>query len=73
MKFGIRNTSVVYPNSAGNIWEDTKAHIQRAERDGFDSLWVMDYFYQLAAHGSVEEAFLDAWTVLPALARVNRA
>jgi F420-dependent oxidoreductase-like protein len=71
MKFGIRNTSFVYPDGTGNIWEDTKAHIQRAERDGFDSFWVMDHFYQLPAHGSVVEPFLDAWTVLPALAAVT--
>jgi F420-dependent oxidoreductase-like protein len=71
MKFGIRNTSFVYPNSTGNIWEDTRAHIQRAEQDGFDSFWVMDHFYQLPAHGPVEEPFLDAWTVLPALAAVT--
>jgi alkanesulfonate monooxygenase SsuD/methylene tetrahydromethanopterin reductase-like flavin-dependent oxidoreductase (luciferase family) len=67
MKFDIRNTSFVYPNDVGDIWEDTKAHIQRAEQDGFDSFWVMDHFYQLPMHGSVGEPFLDAWTVLPAL------
>lgn len=68
MKFGLRNTSFLYPNGTGKIWEDTKNHIQRAERDGFHSFWVMDHFYQLPAHGSEEEPFLDAWTVLPALA-----
>ena len=71
MKFGIRNTSFVYPDGTGDIWEDTKSHIQRAEADGFDSFWVMDHFYQLPAHGSVHEPFLDAWTVLPALAAVT--
>lgn len=71
MKFGLRNTSYVYPNGTGDIWTDTKTHIQRAERDGFDSFWVMDHFYQLPAHGSEAEPFLDAWTVLPALAAVT--
>lgn len=71
MKFGLRNTSFVYPHSTGNIWEDTKSHIQRAEQDGFDSFWVMDHFYQLPAHGSVDELFFDAWTILPALAAVT--
>jgi F420-dependent oxidoreductase-like protein len=71
MKFGIRNTSFVYPNGTGYIWEDTKAHIQRAEQDSFDSFWVMDHFYQLPIHGSVEEPFLDAWTILPAMAAVT--
>ncbi len=31
----------------------------------------MDHFYQLPIHGSTEEPFLDAWTVLPALAAVT--
>ena len=71
MKFGLRNTSFLYPNGTGNIWEDTKAHIQRVEKDGFDLFWVMDHFYQLPIHGSTEEPFLDAWTILPALAAVT--
>lgn len=71
MKFGIRNTSFVFPDGTANIWEDTRTHIQRAEQDGFDSFWVMDHFYQLPAHGSVEEPFFDAWTILPALAAVT--
>ena len=71
MKFGLRNTSFVYPNGTGNIWDDVKTNIQRAEQDGFDSFWVMDHFYQLPVHGSEEEPFLDAWTVLPALAAVT--
>jgi F420-dependent oxidoreductase-like protein len=71
MKFGLRNTSFVYPNGTGKIWDDTQAHIQRAEQDGFHSFWLMDHFYQLPAHGLQEEPFLDAWTVLPALATVT--
>lgn len=71
MKFGLRNTSFVYPHGTGEIWEDTKTQIRRAERDGFDSFWVMDHFYQLPAHGAEEEPFLDAWTLLPALAAVT--
>jgi len=71
MKFGLRNTSFVYPNGTGKIWEDTETHIQRAEQDGFHSFWVMDHFYQLPAHGSEQEPFLDAWTALPALAAVT--
>ncbi|HKY54672.1 MAG TPA: TIGR03560 family F420-dependent LLM class oxidoreductase [Anaerolineales bacterium] len=71
MKFGLRNTSFVYPEGRGNIWQDVKTRIQRAEKDDFDSFWVMDHFYQLPVHGSEEEPFLDAWTVLPALAAVT--
>ncbi|HEY2979595.1 MAG TPA: TIGR03560 family F420-dependent LLM class oxidoreductase [Anaerolineales bacterium] len=71
MKFGLRNTSFVYPDGTGDLWADTRARIRRAEEDGFDSFWVMDHFYQLPMHGPVKEPFLDAWTVLPALAAVT--
>jgi alkanesulfonate monooxygenase SsuD/methylene tetrahydromethanopterin reductase-like flavin-dependent oxidoreductase (luciferase family) len=71
MKFGICNISFVYPAGTGNIWRDTKAYIQHAERDGFDSFCVMDHFYQISVHGSVEEPFLDAWIILHALAVVT--
>lgn len=33
MKFGLRNTSFVYPHGTGHMWADTRAHIQRAEAD----------------------------------------
>lgn len=71
MKFGLRNTSFVYPGGTGDIWEDTRAHIQRAEADGFHSFWVMDHFSQLPSHGPEDEPFFDAWTILPALAAVT--
>lgn len=71
MKFGIRNVSFHYPNGRSSIWENVKTHVRRAETDGFDSFWVMDHFYQLPSHGSVEEPFMDGWTVLPALAAVT--
>ncbi len=71
MKFGLRNTSFVYPQGSGDIWRDLKDCIQRAERDGFDTFWLMDHFYQLPSHGSPHEPFLDAWTALPALAAVT--
>ncbi len=71
MKFGLRNTSFVYPQGTGDVWMDTSEHIRRVERDGFDSFWLMDHFFQLPSHGSVEEPFLDAWTALPALAAVT--
>ena len=34
--------ATVHPNSTGDIWEDAKAHIQRAEKDGLDLFWVID-------------------------------
>jgi F420-dependent oxidoreductase-like protein len=71
VKFGVRNTSFIYPGGTGDIWRDTVNHIRWVETLGFDSFWVMDHFYQLPVHGSVDEPFFDAWTILPALAAVT--
>jgi F420-dependent oxidoreductase-like protein len=46
-----------------------------AEESGFDSVWVMDHFYQLPMLGPSSNAMLEAYTLLGALAartsRVN--
>ena len=44
-----------------------------AEETGFDSVWVMDHFYQLPALGGPERPMLEAYTLLGALgARTER-
>lgn len=73
MKFGLRNVSFHYPaGESASAWENTVAHVLRAERDGWHALWLMDHFIQLPSHGSVDEPFFDAWTALPALAALTR-
>ena len=68
MNFGLRNVSFHYPAAEASAWENTVAHVRRAETDGFDTVWLMDHFVQLPSHGPVDEPFFDAWTALPALA-----
>ena len=46
-------------------------HAMLAEKLGFESYWLMDHFYELPVHGSTDEPFLDAWTLLPAIAAVT--
>jgi F420-dependent oxidoreductase-like protein len=38
------------------------------ERSGFDSVWVMDHFYQLPLLGPIEHEMLESYTLLGALA-----
>ena len=45
---------------------------QAAERAGFDMVTVMDHFYQIAAVGGEEEAMLEGYSVLAALATQTR-
>jgi len=46
------------------IAEHFGAIAQRAEAAGFDSLWVMDHFFQIPGVGPVEYDMLEAYTAL---------
>jgi alkanesulfonate monooxygenase SsuD/methylene tetrahydromethanopterin reductase-like flavin-dependent oxidoreductase (luciferase family) len=39
-----------------------------AEESGFDSVWVMDHYFQLPALGGPDQPMLEAYTLLGALA-----
>src|SRR5258708_6244936 len=43
-----------------------------AEEAGFDSVWVMDHFFQLPPLGGPDEPMLEAYTLLGALAARTR-
>ena len=50
------------------MFDHTVAHATAAERGGFESVWVMDHFWQLPALGGPDEPILEAYTLLGALA-----
>src|SRR6266478_327889 len=50
------------------MFDHTVARAAAAEHGGFDSLWVMDHFWQLPALGGPDEPILEAYTLLGALA-----
>jgi alkanesulfonate monooxygenase SsuD/methylene tetrahydromethanopterin reductase-like flavin-dependent oxidoreductase (luciferase family) len=50
------------------MFDHTIAHARAAEESGFDSVWVMDHFWQLPALGGPDEPILEAYTLLGALA-----
>ncbi len=43
-----------------------------AEEAGFDSVWVMDHFFQLPPLGGPDQPMLEAYTLLGALAARTR-
>ena len=66
-KFGVQ-----LPNFSGPEPADLFGHVAglvtAAEEAGFDSLWVMDHFYQLPPLGGPDQPMLEAYTLLGALA-----
>ena len=64
MKFGLQINAFTWPGGAAEIGP-TLARITRAADDaGFDSIWVMDHFFQIRGGGPPEAPMLDGLTAL---------
>jgi F420-dependent oxidoreductase-like protein len=50
------------------MFDRTLEHALAAEGAGFESVWVMDHFWQLPALGGPDQPILEAYTLLGALA-----
>ncbi len=64
MKFGLQVSSFTWPDGTPAI-ADTLARVVRTADDvGFDSIWVMDHFFQIRSVGDSEEPMLEGNTAL---------
>ena len=66
-RFGVQ-----LPNFSGfdpaDLFDHVAGLVTTAEEAGFDSVWVMDHFYQLPALGGGSQPMLESYTLLGALA-----
>jgi F420-dependent oxidoreductase-like protein len=69
---GMTRLGVQLPNFSGFDSADLFEHIAglatAAEDSGFDSVWVMDHYFQLPPLGGPDQPMLEAYTLLGALA-----
>src|SRR5258708_35384948 len=70
-KFGVQlpNFSGFDP---GDLFDHIAGLVTAAEEAGFDSVWVMDHFFQLPPLGGPDQPMLEAYTLLGALAARTR-
>jgi F420-dependent oxidoreductase-like protein len=69
IRLGLQIPSFTYPGVGTADLFDTIAGIAvTAEQSGFDSVYVMDHFYQLPIIGAVDENMFEAYTLLSAIA-----
>src|SRR5207237_4375063 len=66
--FGIQLPNFTYEQPFETVAEMAKA----ADESGFESLWVMDHFYQLPGLGGSDAPMLEAYTLLGALGALTR-
>ncbi len=71
MKLGLQISSFTWPGGTAAIAPTLAATARQADDLGFDSIWVMDHFFQIRAVGEVEEPMLEGWTTLGYLAALT--
>src|SRR4051812_9893181 len=69
IRLGYQIPNFTYPGlPAEELFDTVAAQAREAEAAGFDTVLVMDHFYQLPGIGAPENAMLEAYTTLGALA-----
>ncbi|MCB1264533.1 MAG: LLM class F420-dependent oxidoreductase [Mycobacterium sp.] len=68
IRCGLQIPNFSYGTPVAELFPTVVAQAREAEAAGFDSVFVMDHFYQLPMLGAPEEPMLEAYTALGALA-----
>jgi F420-dependent oxidoreductase-like protein len=64
MKVGLQISSFTWPGGDAAIGPTLARIVRGADEAGFDSIWVMDHFFQIRGVGRPEEPMLEGWTAL---------
>jgi F420-dependent oxidoreductase-like protein len=68
IRLGLQIPNFSYGTGVEQLFPSVIAQAREAESAGFDSVFVMDHFYQLPVLGSPDQPMLEAYTALGALA-----
>lgn len=69
-RLGYQIPNFTYPGlNSKEIFNNVVEQAKVAEASGFDRLFVMDHFYQLPTLGEPDEAMMECYTLLGALAQ----
>lgn len=68
IRLGLQIPNFSYGTGVGEIFPTVVAQAREAEAAGFDSVFLMDHFYQLPGLGTPDQPMLEAYTTLGALA-----
>lgn len=64
MKFGLQISSFTWPGGPSQLAPTLARIVRTADDVGFDSIWVMDHFFQIRSVGRAEEPMLEGTTAL---------
>ena len=72
MKLSLQIPSFSWPGGTETIGPTLGRIASQADDVGFDTVWVMDHFFQIRSVGRSEEPMLEGWTALGFLAAHTR-
>jgi F420-dependent oxidoreductase-like protein len=64
VKFGLQISSFSWPGGTAELAPTLARVVRTADDVGFDSIWVMDHFFQIRSVGRPEEPMLEGMTAL---------
>jgi F420-dependent oxidoreductase-like protein len=64
VKLGLQISSFTWPGGAAAIGPTLAKIVRTADDAGFDSIWVMDHFFQIRGVGPVTDPMLEGFTTL---------
>jgi F420-dependent oxidoreductase-like protein len=64
MKLGLQISSFTWPGGDAAIGPTLARVVQAADEAGFDSIWVMDHFFQIRGVGPATDPMLEGYTAL---------
>lgn len=73
IRLGLQIPNFSYGKSVAELFPAVIAQAQEAEAAGFDTVLLMDHFYQLPGLGQPDEPLLEAYTTLGALATATES
>jgi F420-dependent oxidoreductase-like protein len=71
IRLGLQINNFSYGTAVADLFPTVIAQAKEADTSGFDSVFLMDHFYQLPGIGSPDQPMLEAYTALGALATVT--
>ncbi len=73
IKLGLQIPNFSYGTGVAELFPTVIAQAQEAEAAGFDSVFLMDHFYQLPGLGTPDQPMLEAYTALGGLATATES
>ena len=68
ISLGYQIPNFSYPGGVESLFDTVSAQAREAENSGFDTVLVMDHFYQLPGIGTPDQPMMEAYSTLAALA-----